>query len=184
MAVLPILLIPDPRLREVCRPVTAFDADLKRFADNMAETMYAAPGIGLAAAQVGDPRRVITVDTAAEGEPSDLVVMVNPEITAATGKIRFEEGCLSIPGFYDEVERPDTVDVRWQDVTGAVHTGRATGLKAVCIQHEIDHLNGRLFIDYLPEARRRAAQDVVNRTLRGETVARRRRRGRSADDVG
>lgn len=153
MAVLTILRYPDPRLHQVAAPVTEFDDALRRLVQDMAETMYAAPGIGLAATQVDVHRRVIVIDVSED--KSALQVFVNPEIVASSDDRKvYEEGCLSVPGVYDEVERPDRVTVRACDAHGVPFTLEADGLLAVCLQHEIDHLNGVLFVDYLSKLKR------------------------------
>lgn len=148
VAVLPILEYPDPRLRKVARPVTVFDARLRQLVADMAETMYAAPGIGLAATQVDVHERVIVIDVS---ETKDqLRVFVNPEIVWASEETALcEEGCLSVPGIYDEVRRPARVKVRAQDVEGKPFELDCDGLLAVCVQHEMDHLLGKVFVEYL-----------------------------------
>lgn len=148
MAKLAILEYPDPRLRAVARPVTAFDANLRRLVSDMAETMYAAPGIGLAATQVDQHIRLIVIDVS-EGK-DQLRVFANPEILWASDEtVLCEEGCLSVPGIYDEVRRPAQVRVRAQDADGASFELDCEGLLAVCVQHEMDHLSGKVFVDYL-----------------------------------
>ena len=148
MAVLPILRFPDQRLHTVAKPVDAFDDSLRRLVSDMAETMYAAPGIGLAATQVDAHVRVIVIDIS---ETKDqLQVFVNPELVSASDDRKVcEEGCLSVPGFYENVERLDRVRVRARDEHGTEFTLDAEGLLAVCIQHEMDHLKGRVFVQYL-----------------------------------
>lgn len=148
VAVLPILEYPDPRLRKVARPVTVFDARLRQLVADMAETMHAAPGIGLAATQVDVHERVIVIDVS---ETKDqLRVFVNPEIVWASEETALcEEGCLSVPGIYDEVRRPARVKVRAQDVEGKPFELDCDGLLAVCVQHEMDHLLGKVFVEYL-----------------------------------
>ncbi len=148
MAKLNILEYPDPRLRTVARPVTAFDANLRRLIADMAETMYAAPGIGLAATQVDQHIQLIVIDVS---ETKDqLRVFVNPQITWASEETALcEEGCLSVPSIYDEVRRPAQVRVRAQDGDGRTFELDCEGLLAVCVQHEMDHLSGRVFVDYL-----------------------------------
>lgn len=159
MSLRPILLHPDPRLKKQCKPVTDFDADLRRLADDMLETMYHAPGIGLAAPQVGKDTRLIVMDCAAreEGEEVRLepMVLVNPEVTWASEETSvYEEGCLSIPEIYADVTRPDSVRVSYLDLDGKTNEQEFDGLWATCVQHEIDHLNGKLFIDYLSAVKR------------------------------
>jgi peptide deformylase len=152
MALLPILEFPDPRLRTLAEPVTRFDADLARLVDDLFETMYAAPGIGLAAPQVDRHLRLLVVDTSKDrNEP---LVFANPEILAKSGEVVTEEGCLSVPGIFDEVKRAAGVRVRAQDRSGTVFERDLEGLTAVCLQHEMDHLDGRLFVDYLSELKR------------------------------
>ena len=148
MAKLNILEYPDPRLRTVARPVTAFDANLRRLIADMAETMYAAPGIGLAATQVDQHIQLIVIDVS---ETKDqLRVFVNPQITWASEETALcEEGCLSVPSIYDEVRRPAQVRVRAQDGDGRTFELDCEGLLAVCVQHEMDHLSGKVFVDYL-----------------------------------
>ncbi|SEM28418.1 peptide deformylase [Roseovarius tolerans] len=152
----PILIHPDPRLKKVCEPVPDLSDDLRRLADDMLETMYDAPGIGLAAPQVGVTRRLIVLDCVKdEGEEPRPLVMFNPEVVASSDETNvYEEGCLSIPDQYADVTRPKIVDVRWIDRDGNAQAETFDGLWATCVQHEIDHLNGKLFIDYLGAVRR------------------------------
>jgi peptide deformylase len=150
-----ILHYPDARLRERGKRVEAMTPELRQLVDDMAETMYAAPGVGLAATQVGEPWQIFVVDCAAEGEPSDLRVFVNPEILSLEGKVTFDEGCLSFPGAREEVERADVVRVRAQDREGNVFELEAQGLLAIAIQHEYDHLQGVLMIDRLGPLKKR-----------------------------
>jgi peptide deformylase len=152
MALLPILEYPDPRLRTKARPVTVFDAALKRRIDDMFETMYAAPGIGLAATQVDWHFRLIVIDVSKENDSRE--VFINPEILEATGKATGEEGCLSVPNIFDDVPRAERMTVRYQDADGATHERAVDGMLAICLQHEIDHLEGKLFVDYLSELKR------------------------------
>jgi len=148
MAVLNILRYPDPRLHRVAEPVREVDDRIRQLVRDMAETMYAAPGIGLAATQVDVHLRVIVIDVSEARD--QLRVFVNPEIVEHSDDTKvYEEGCLSVPGIYDEVERPDRVTVRALDENGQPFTLQADGLLAVCVQHEIDHLNGRVFVQYL-----------------------------------
>jgi peptide deformylase len=150
-----ILHYPDPRLREAGKRVEAMTPELQQLVDDMAETMYAAPGVGLAATQVGELWQIFVVDCAAEGEPSDLRVFVNPEILALEGKVSFDEGCLSFPGAREEVERAEKVRVRAQDRDGKWFELEAEGLLAIAIQHEYDHLQGVLMIDRLGPLKKR-----------------------------
>jgi peptide deformylase len=155
MALLPIITIPDPKLREASAPIERIDADLKRFTDDMLETMYAAPGVGLAGIQVAVPRRVLVIDLARKDEPPAPQVFINPEILKRSDERSvYEEGCLSIPEYYAEIERPATVRVAYTDLSGQRREVEADGLLATCLQHEIDHLDGKLFIDYLSKLKR------------------------------
>lgn len=147
MAQLPILTYPDPRLHTVAKPVVQVDDRIRRLIDDMAETMYAAPGIGLAATQVDVHEQVIVIDISEER--NQLLALINPEIVAAEGHEVAEEGCLSVPGIYDKVERAATITVRALDRQGKTFTLDADGLLAVCIQHEMDHLKGKVFVEYL-----------------------------------
>jgi peptide deformylase len=149
MPLLPILRFPDARLRKVAAPVGRIDDGIRRLARDMAETMYEAPGIGLAATQVDVHLRLIVVD--ASETRDQLLVLINPEITAREGSQKCEEGCLSVPGIYDRVERAERVVVRYQDLEGQERTVDASGLLAVCLQHEIDHLQGRVFVEHLSQ---------------------------------
>ena len=152
MAIRTILEFPDQRLRTRAQPVTAFDAELGRLVDDMFETMYAAPGIGLAASQVDVHRRVLVIDISdSRDQPR---VFINPEILYREGEEETEEGCLSVPGIFDGVVRASKVRVRWQDRTGATIEDNFEGMMAVCIQHEMDHLEGKLFVDYLSDLKR------------------------------
>jgi peptide deformylase len=147
MALLPILHYPDPRLHKVAAPVAVVDERIRRLVNDMAETMYAAPGIGLAATQVDVHERVLIIDISDTRD--ELRAFINPEILQATGEAETEEGCLSVPGVFDTVTRAERVKVRALDVHGQPFTVEAEGLLAVCIQHEIDHLDGKVFVDYL-----------------------------------
>jgi len=152
MAIRTILEFPDPRLRSRAQPVTEFDAELGRLIDDMFETMYAAPGIGLAATQVDAHQRLIVIDVS-ETRDQPLVV-INPEILSREGEAETEEGCLSVPGIFDEVKRAARIRLRAQDRTGAYFEQDYEGVLAVCIQHEMDHLEGKLFVDYLSDLKR------------------------------
>ena len=155
MAILPLVLVPQPVLRQVAEPVDEITDELLRLADDMAETMYDAPGIGLAANQIGVLKRVIVMDCAREDEPAALWKMFNPEIIwRSDDATKMEEGCLSIPGHNAEVKRPSEVHVAYLDRDGVRQEMQATGLLAACVQHEIDHLNGVLFIDHLSRLKR------------------------------
>jgi peptide deformylase len=155
MAPREILILPDKRLRQVSKPVERIDQGIRKLVEEMFESMYDAPGIGLAAVQIGTPRRVITLDLAKKEDPKNPQVFINPEILwTSEEKATYEEGCLSIPEFYDEVERPSQVRVKYLDLKGEQHLIEANGLLATCLQHEIDHLNGILFIDHLSKLKR------------------------------
>ncbi len=151
-----IIIHPDPRLKKLCAPVPDLSDDLRALADDMLETMYDAPGIGLAAPQVGVLQRLIVLDCVkAEGEAPRPLIMFNPEITASSDTLStYEEGCLSIPEQYGDVTRPAEVSVKWIDRDGNEQSEDFAGLWATCVQHEIDHLNGKLFIDYLSGIKR------------------------------
>ncbi len=155
MKTLPIVLLPDPILRQKSAPIERVDEDLRKFAGQMLETMYEAPGIGLAAVQVGEPRRMLVIDLAKEDEPKAPHVFINPEIVdSSSGRSVYEEGCLSIPETFAEVERPAEVTVSYIDLDGNKQEMHASGLMATCLQHEIDHLNGVLFIDHISRLKR------------------------------
>jgi peptide deformylase len=155
MALREIIILPDKRLRQVSDTVKAVDAEVRKLAEDMLETMYEAPGVGLAAIQVGVPKRIVTADTAKKDEPRQPQVFINPEIIwSSEEKSTYEEGCLSIPEYYEEVERPSQVKVRFTDLDGRTHEIEANGLLATVLQHEIDHLNGVLFIDYISKLKR------------------------------
>lgn len=152
MALLTILNYPDPRLHTVAKPVTTFDANLKRLVQDMKETMYAAPGIGLAATQVNHHVQLIVIDTSKE--QNDLLVLINPRILSQSGTQTYEEGCLSVPGIYETVSRAEQIKVEAYDVDGKKFTLDADGLLSVCIQHEMDHLKGKVFVEYLSPLKR------------------------------
>ena len=156
MSNLEIISIPDPVLRQKSAAVEDITDGTRRFMDRMLKAMYEAPGIGLAAIQVGEPRRIVTLDVARDDEAKSPIFLVNPEIiwSSEDERATYEEGCLSIPDYYAEVERPAKVRFRYLDYYGKPQEQDATGLLAVCVQHEIDHLNGVLFIDYLSKLKR------------------------------
>ena len=164
MAKRPIITLPDPILRKASAPVERIDEGVRKLADDMLATMYAAPGVGLAAVQVGVPRRLIVLDTAkGENEPPRPLVMINPQIVSLGSEMRrHEEGCLSIPDVRIEIERPSSVTVRFLDREGKAQELTADGLLATAIQHEIDHLNGRLIIDFLSRLKR----DIIVRRFK------------------
>ena len=155
MALRDIITLPDPRLRQISDPVKSVDAELRGLVEDMFATMYGAPGIGLAAIQVGVPQRIITLDLAKNDEPAQPQVIINPEILwSSDEKATYEEGCLSIPEYYEEVERPAQVKVKYLDLEWKPREVEAAGLLATCLQHEIDHLNGVLFIDHISRLKR------------------------------
>jgi peptide deformylase len=164
MALLSILEYPDPRLRTIAAPVTVFDAALKQQVEAMFETMYAAPGIGLAATQVDWHHQLIVIDVSED--KNERHVFINPAILAKEGKATGQEGCLSVPGIYDDVPRAERVQVRYQDVTGATHEQWLEGLLGVCLQHEMDHLNGKLFVDYLSDLKRQRIRKKLDKERR------------------
>lgn len=164
MALLNILRYPDARLHKSAAPVTVFDESLKKLVRDMAETMYAAPGIGLAASQVDVHKQVIVLDVSERHD--SLVVLVNPEIVEASGVSDIEEGCLSVPSVYDIVERAERVKVRAFDQNGNALTLEAQGLLAVCIQHELDHLKGKVFVEYLSQLKQQRVRAKLAKQLR------------------
>jgi peptide deformylase len=164
MALREILVVPNPVLKQVSQPVARVDDELRALMDDMLETMYAAPGIGLAAIQIGEPRRVIVMDLAREGEEKQPRHFVNPEITWRSEETApYEEGCLSVPEYFDEVQRPARVKLRYLNYQGEPVEEEAEGLFAVCIQHEMDHLDGVLFIDHLSRLKREQAVKKVKK---------------------
>lgn len=173
MTLRPILIHPDPRLKAAARPVDGITPDIRRLADDMLETMYDAPGIGLAAPQVGVPARVIVMDcTKKEGEAPRPMVLINPQVTwRSDARSVYEEGCLSIPEQYADVERPAEVQVRWTTPEGREEEERFAGLWATCVQHEIDHLDGRLFIDYLSPLKRQLITRKMQKLKREQARA-------------
>ncbi len=160
MAIRPIVEVPDPRLREISKPVDAVDESVRTLVADMFETMYEAPGIGLAAIQVGVPKRILVIDLQEPeeegGEPvKDPRVFINPEIVEHSDReVPYTEGCLSVPDQYADVDRPDRIRARWLDLDGNPHDEEITGMLAVCLQHEMDHLEGVLFIDHLSRLKR------------------------------
>ena len=155
MALLPIIVAPDPRLKIKTRPVETVDDELRQFLDDMLETMYAADGIGLAAPQVGDERSVLVMDVAREGQDPKPMKIINPEIVWHSDEERVhEEGCLSLPEYFAEVVRPEKIRVRFLDETGAEQELEADGILSICIQHEMDHLQGILFVDHVSSIKR------------------------------
>jgi peptide deformylase len=170
MAQLAILEYPDPRLRTKAAPVTVFDAALKQQVADMFETMYAAPGIGLAATQVNWHHRLLVIDVSED--KNQPLVLINPEILAREGDATGEEGCLSVPGIYDDVPRAERVRVRAQDVDGRSVEHDLTGMLAVCVQHEMDHLDGKLFVDYLSELKRQRIRKKLDKERRERAASR------------
>ena len=171
MAKRPILTLPDPRLRAVADPVVQIDAEIRQLVRDMLETMYDAPGIGLAAPQVGELKRIVVMDLAREDEPKAPLVMINPEILKFSEEtVTTEEGCLSIPELYYDVERPAEVTVRFTDLEGNTVEREATERFAICVQHELDHLDGVLYIDYLSRLKR---DRVLKKFQKAERLAKR-----------
>ena len=169
MALRTILEFPDPRLRTKAQPVTVFDAELGRLIDDMFETMYAAPGIGLAATQIDVHRRVIVIDVSTDR--TGQLVVINPEILTREGVETMEEGCLSVPGYFDEVQRAAKVRLRAQDRTGAVYEMDCDELLAVCVQHEMDHIDGKLFVDYLSDLKRDRVRKKLDKERKERAVS-------------
>jgi len=172
MALRDIIILPDRRLRLVSDPVGKITAEIKTLVADMFDTMYEAPGIGLAAIQVGVPLRIVTMDVSKKEDEKEPRVFINPEITWSSEESNvYEEGCLSIPDVHEDVERPARVKVRWLDLDGKPHEEEASGLFATCIQHEIDHLNGVLFIDHISKLKRdRIVKKFVKAAKRAETA--------------
>ena len=165
MALLPILEFPDPRLRTVAAPVTQVDERVLRLIDDMLDTMYEAPGIGLAATQVDVHERIIVIDVS-EGHDEPRV-FINPEIEILNDELgEYDEGCLSVPGFYETINRPRRIQVTAVDQTGAAYTEQLDGLLAICLQHEIDHLEGKLFVDYLSPLKRQRIRRKLEKSQR------------------
>lgn len=155
MTIKPLIILPDPILRELSKPIETIDSEVKKLADDMLETMYDAPGIGLAAIQIGVARRMLVLDVSKDGEDKTPLVFINPEVVASSdARSVYEEGCLSIPDYYAEVERPAAITVKHLDRDGKEQIVEADGLLATCLQHEIDHLNGVLFIDHISKLKR------------------------------
>ncbi|WP_455205236.1 peptide deformylase [Kaarinaea lacus] len=167
MAVLTVLHYPDPRLRTKAKAVEKVDDEIRAIVDNMFETMYQAPGIGLAATQVDVHKRIITIDISEDKEAP--LCLINPEIVEATGVEKMEEGCLSVPGIYEPVERADRIKIRALNREGDSFELEADGLLSVCIQHEMDHLQGKLFVDYLSEVKRQRIRKKLQK-LRQKTL--------------
>ena len=167
MAIREILVVPHPVLKQVSEPVEKVDDELRALMDDMLETMYAAPGIGLAAVQIGVPKRVIVMDIGRDEEAREPRYFVNPEILWASEEtLPYEEGCLSVPDYYDEVQRPSRVKLRYLNYQGEAVEEDAEGLFAVCIQHEMDHLDGKLFVDYLSPLKREMVRKKLAKAKR------------------
>ncbi len=172
MSIRPLILLPDPILRQASKPVERVDADIRKLADDMLATMYDAPGIGLAAIQIGEPLRLLVIDLAKEDEPKAPQIFLNPEILASSDdRSVYEEGCLSIPDYYAEVERPATVTVGFNRSRRQAAGTVADGLLATCLQHEIDHLNGVLFIDHISKLKRDMVVRKFKKLARERTIA-------------
>ena len=168
--ILEILLYPDPRLRRKCLPVERFDASVRTLGESMLKTMYASSGIGLAAAQVNVLKRVIVIDI--NQEPGEAKILVNPELMSTSGSTSVEEGCLSVPGMFAHVKRAESITVRYCTPEGKQRTFDCEGMLAICIQHEIDHLNGRLFVDHLPMHKRIRARMIARKYHTEQQLAR------------
>ena len=161
MAILTVLHYPDPNLRKIAMPIESIDADIRRLAQDMLETMYDERGIGLAATQVNIQKRLIVMDLSEEKNAP--LILVNPEITAAEGSEESQEGCLSVPGYYEKVTRSEKICYRYLGIDGQIVEDKADGLLSVCIQHEIDHLDGKLFIDYISPLKRQMLQKKLKK---------------------
>ncbi|WP_456413210.1 peptide deformylase [Thiolapillus sp.] len=164
MAILDILKFPDARLRNSAKPVDTVDKTVQKLVDDMLETMYEAPGIGLAATQVGVARQVVVIDISEERD--DPLVLINPEILEASGEEEMEEGCLSVPGYFDKVKRAERIKMKALDRDGNEFVRDLDGLLAVCVQHEIDHLHGKLFVDYLSRLKRERIRKKLEKEAR------------------
>ena len=172
MSIRPLVILPDSKLRLTSEPIKEVTGEIRRLADDMLETMYDAPGVGLAAIQIGMPLRMVTMDVSKSEDERQPLVLINPEIVWASEVKRvYEEGCLSIPEYYEEVERPDRVRFRYVNLQGETVEQDADGLLATCVQHEIDHLNGVLFIDYLSKLKRDRVITKFKKAARREAGA-------------
>jgi peptide deformylase len=171
MAVRTILHYPDPRLREKAKPVAEITEEIRRLVEDMAETMYAAPGVGLAATQLGEAHRIFVIDVAGEDEPSQLRVFINPEIVAREGACTWEEGCLSFPTIVEEIDRAERVRVRALGIDGKPFELEADGLLAIAVQHELDHLDGVLMIDRMGALKKRIVDRKMRRREQGRAAA-------------
>lgn len=166
MALLPILKYPDERLHTVAQPVAQIDERIKKLVEDMTETMYESRGIGLAATQVNVHERVVVIDISEER--NDLLVLINPNITRMEGETTYEEGCLSVPGIYDTVKRAERITLEYQDLSGSLKTLEADGLLAICIQHELDHLLGKVFVEYLSAMKQNRIKTKLKKREREE----------------
>lgn len=166
MALLPILKYPDERLHTVAQPVAQIDERIKKLVEDMTETMYESRGIGLAATQVNVHERVVVIDTSEDR--NDLLVLINPNITRMEGETTYEEGCLSVPGIYDTVKRAERITLEYQDLSGSLKTLEADGLLAICIQHELDHLLGKVFVEYLSAMKQNRIKTKLKKREREE----------------
>jgi peptide deformylase len=172
MSIRPLVIIPDTKLRLISEPVKEITSEIRRLADDMLETMYDAPGVGLAAIQIGVPIRMVTMDVSKSEDEHQPMVLINPEIVWASEEKRvYEEGCLSIPEYYEEVERPDRVRFRYMNLQGEMIEQDADGLLATCVQHEIDHLDGVLFIDHLSKLKRDRVMTKFKKAAKREAGA-------------
>jgi peptide deformylase len=161
MAILEVLHFPDARLRNKAAPVKEIDADIKKIAENMLETMYAESGIGLAATQVNIQKRIVVIDLSEE--KNEPLILINPDITKLEGSESMREGCLSVPDYYDIVERAENIEFNYKTLDNKLVTTNTDGLLAVCVQHEVDHLNGKLFIDYLSPLKRQRLKKKIDK---------------------
>jgi len=167
----PLVILPDPKLRLLSEPIPAITDEIRQLARDMLDTMYDAPGVGLAAIQIGVPKRIVAMDVSKSEVERHPMILINPEILWASEEKRaYEEGCLSIPDYYEEVERPDRVRFRYTNLDGQVIEQEAEGLMATCIQHEVDHLNGVLFIDYLSRLKRDRIVAKFRKAAKRESV--------------
>ena len=172
MSIRSLIILPDSKLRLVSEPVKEITREIRQLAEDMLETMYDAPGVGLAAIQIGIPLRVVTMDVSKSEDERQPLVLINPEVVWASEEKRtYEEGCLSIPEYYEEVERPDRIRFRYMNLQGEVIEQDADGLMATCVQHEIDHLNGVLFIDYLSKLKRDRVMTKFKKAAKREAGA-------------
>jgi len=185
MALLPIITLPDPRLRQISTPVERVDAEILRLLDDMLETMYDAPGVGLAAIQVAVAKRIVVVDAAKKEEPRAPLFLINPEIVWASEELSvYEEGCLSVPDYFEDVKRPARVRVRHVDRAGATQEFDAEGLLATVVQHELDHLEGGLFIDHLSRLKRERVVKKFTKEARFRAAVRARRAEQDQERAG